>query len=54
VSQIDQQGGNATEVAVFANGSYSVYVLGFSTDYPIAPKEGFWVLTKSPAVWALT
>jgi hypothetical protein len=54
VSQVNQEGGKASVVAVYHNGSYQVYVPGYSADFTLAPKEGFWVLTGSASVWALT
>jgi sugar lactone lactonase YvrE len=54
VSQVNQEGGKATMVAIYQNGSYQVYVPGYSADFPLAPKQGFWVLTGSVSVWALT
>jgi sugar lactone lactonase YvrE len=54
VSQIDAQGGNATEIAVYQNGAYQVYSSGLSTDFSLNAGEGFWVLTAAASTWTVT
>jgi secreted PhoX family phosphatase len=54
LDQINQEGGHATMVAVYGNGRYTVFVPGFGSDFALAPKQGFWVLTSTSSVWTLT
>jgi hypothetical protein len=54
ISQVNQEGGRATSVAIYQNGAYKVYIPGYSADFALAPKQGFWVLASTPSVWALT
>jgi sugar lactone lactonase YvrE len=54
ISQVNGEGGSANVVAVYQNGAYQVYVPGYSSDFSLAPKQGFWVLANAASIWALT
>jgi hypothetical protein len=54
VAQVNRQGGNVLEIAVFSNGQYTTYVPGFSSDFALSPKQGIWVLSGTSSVWAQT
>lgn len=53
LGQIDAEGGQATALAVYRNGAYSVYVPGFGTDFAVDPTQGFFVLATTAAIWAV-
>jgi hypothetical protein len=54
ISQVNEEGGSATALAIYQNGGYKVYMPGFSPDFSLAPTHGFWVLATTGSIWALT